>query len=673
MSLEELLQITVTTAAKTEEKVAEVPASVVVITRRDIEKYGYRTLPEILENVPGLYGINQYYREGTTFGIRGFWSGWTNKQIVVLVDGVRQVYPLRSNYPLTTIAVPVEAIEHIEIIRGPMSVIYGDGAFFGAINIITDSSRSEKATSLVSVAGGSLETNKVVAKLAGQSDADDFHYTLNASRYQTNGIDVPYSKMVTPNFLNGIGVPNEKTTANQMGSEEKYFSFLGRYKELSTIVSYVDDSRDSLFLLPSPVKGSLNSSQVTTLTVNYDHEWSKHFSMQAHCTYLSYQHFTDGEGIATLAGTIVTEENQADYYEVELHTVYTHSPRLKIVSGLSYHAFPSMSRRINIPKVGMDHLVATLENDIINLGLYSQTSYKWSDQLEVVAGVRLDSLSDYNILQTIGSGSELYELHRHYDKGSIEAVPRLALIYHRNKQQSFKFLYGEAISWPAFEQNSINSSNLKTYPIDSLEPERVRTFELVHTFTPSTTWGLQVSVFHNTLEKLIVRDTKLIQEKFVAIQNNSGAMETDGFETTLQWHPTRDWEIEVSGSYQHTMDQKFSTDAAYSPKWLGYVKTSYRLRPGMILAFTGNYVDGMESLISPQTEKRIGDEVDGYFTLGANFRVEDLFAKGTFLSLRATNLLDEEIRYPTFTNNSWATKGTIGEGRAFLMSVGFKF
>ena len=673
MSLEELLQVKVTTATRTEEKVTEVPASVVIITRRKIEKYGYRTLTEILENVPGLYGINQYYREGTAFGIRGFWSGWTNKQIVVLVDGVRQVYPMRSNYPLTTIAVPVEVIERIEIIRGPMSVIYGDGAFFGAINIITDSSHVKKATSLVSAAGGSLETNKVVAKLTGQSNDDDFHYTLNASRYQTKGIDAPYSKMVLPNFLNGIGVPEETTTANQLGSTETYVSFLGKYKDLSTIVSYVDGSQDSLFQLPSLVKGAQNATKVTTLTVNYDHDWSNRLAMQAHFTYLSYQHFSDTGGVTSWAGPIATEDNHANYYEVELNTVYTPSPRLKVLTGLSYHAFPRLSRPTNIPKLGINNLTATLEDDIINVGLFSQANYKWTDQLEVVAGIRLESLNNYNIFQSIGQGSDLYELHRHYGKGSIEAVPRLALLYHRNEQQNFKFLYGEAINWPAFEQNTVNGSNLKIYPTDSLEPERIRTFELVHTFTPSTIWGLQVSLFHNSLEKLIIRDSKLIQGKFLSIQNNSGALTTNGIETMLQWHPTSDWEIEVSGSYQHTKDRKFSTDAAYSPSWLGYLKASYRWQPDMILAITGNYVDKMESLISPQTGQRIGDEVDGYFMLGANFRVENLFAKGTFFNLRVTNLLDEEVRYPAFTNNPWAKKGTIGEGRAFLMSAGFKF
>jgi outer membrane receptor protein involved in Fe transport len=71
--------------------------------------------------------------------------------------------------------------------------------------------------------------------------------------------------------------------------------------------------------------------------------------------------------------------------------------------------------------------------------------------------------------------------------------------------------------------------------------------------------------------------------------------------------------------------------------------------------------------------QRIGDRVDGYFLLGANVRIEDLFIKGLYLNIRCSNLLDEEIRYPTFTNNQWATRGTMGFGRTFLVSIGMKF
>jgi len=47
--------------------------------------------------------------------------------------------------------------------------------------------------------------------------------------------------------------------------------------------------------------------------------------------------------------------------------------------------------------------------------------------------------------------------------------------------------------------------------------------------------------------------------------------------------------------------------------------------------------------------------------------------KGLFIDVRVSNLLNEEIRYPVFSNNSWATLGTVGEDRTFLVTVGMKF
>ena len=54
MSLEDLLDIEITTAGKQVEKISDIPASVILITRKEIETYGYTSLEEILQNVPGL-------------------------------------------------------------------------------------------------------------------------------------------------------------------------------------------------------------------------------------------------------------------------------------------------------------------------------------------------------------------------------------------------------------------------------------------------------------------------------------------------------------------------------------------------------------------------------------------------------------------------------------------
>ena len=68
ISLEDLLNVEITTAGKRPEKIGEIPASVVLVTREDIEIYGYQTLAEILENIPGLYQTDDTFWHGKSWG-----------------------------------------------------------------------------------------------------------------------------------------------------------------------------------------------------------------------------------------------------------------------------------------------------------------------------------------------------------------------------------------------------------------------------------------------------------------------------------------------------------------------------------------------------------------------------------------------------------------------------
>lgn len=72
MSLEDLLNVEVVSAGKTAQKISDIASSAVLITRQEIERYGYQTLDEVLKNVTGLYGIDQRANGGTFYGIRGF-------------------------------------------------------------------------------------------------------------------------------------------------------------------------------------------------------------------------------------------------------------------------------------------------------------------------------------------------------------------------------------------------------------------------------------------------------------------------------------------------------------------------------------------------------------------------------------------------------------------------
>lgn len=73
MSLEQLLNVKITTAGKKPEELSKVPASVVVMSRKEIERHGFISLEDVLETIPGLYAINDFAFNDVVFGVRGFW------------------------------------------------------------------------------------------------------------------------------------------------------------------------------------------------------------------------------------------------------------------------------------------------------------------------------------------------------------------------------------------------------------------------------------------------------------------------------------------------------------------------------------------------------------------------------------------------------------------------
>lgn len=124
MSLAELMEVKIRTAGKTDEPIRRVPASIGFIIREDIETLGCTSLAELLENIPGMYPVDDY-------------SGELNKNVVIMINSVSQLYQPHDSYPLIANPIPIEAIERVEVVRGPLYIIYGTGAFFGAVNIIT--------------------------------------------------------------------------------------------------------------------------------------------------------------------------------------------------------------------------------------------------------------------------------------------------------------------------------------------------------------------------------------------------------------------------------------------------------------------------------------------------------------------------------------------------------
>src|SRR5258706_9450294 len=172
LSLEQLMNLEVTSVAKKEQRVAATAAAVFVITQEDIRRSGVTSIPEALRLVPGVE-VSRVDGNSWAVGIRVFGSG-LSRSVLVLIDG-RSVYtPLFAGVYWEAQDTLLEDIERIEVIRGPGGTIWGANAVNGVINIITKNAADTQGL-LVTSGGGSEEKVFGGARYGGKL-GEDFSY-----------------------------------------------------------------------------------------------------------------------------------------------------------------------------------------------------------------------------------------------------------------------------------------------------------------------------------------------------------------------------------------------------------------------------------------------------------------------------------------------------------------
>lgn len=136
--VEEVTEVVVT-ASGFQQKIEQAPASISVLSRKELEAERYQSLAEALANVEGVdVGASAGKTGGLNISIRGMSSDYS----LVLVDGRRQnpagsITPNGFGETSSSFIPPMSAIERIEVVRGPVSTLYGSDAMGGVINIIT--------------------------------------------------------------------------------------------------------------------------------------------------------------------------------------------------------------------------------------------------------------------------------------------------------------------------------------------------------------------------------------------------------------------------------------------------------------------------------------------------------------------------------------------------------
>ena len=172
MSMEDLMNLQVTSVSKRTQKVADAAAAIFVITQEDIRRSGATSIPEALRLVPGLE-VARIDQNKWAIGSRGFNGRFDNK-LLVLIDG-RSVYtPLFSGVYWNVEDVMLEDVDRIEVIRGPGATRWGANAVDGVINVITKKAKSTQ--SAVVTAGAGTEERAAGGVRYGGKLGDNTYY-----------------------------------------------------------------------------------------------------------------------------------------------------------------------------------------------------------------------------------------------------------------------------------------------------------------------------------------------------------------------------------------------------------------------------------------------------------------------------------------------------------------
>ncbi|HEY3487327.1 MAG TPA: TonB-dependent receptor [Gammaproteobacteria bacterium] len=180
LSIEDLLNLKITSVSKKTESIALAPAAIHVLTAEDIRRSGATSIPEVLRLVPGIQ-VARIDANKWAVSSRGFNSRTANK-LLVLIDG-RNVYDfLFTGVLWETKDVMLESVERIEVIRGPGGTLWGANAVNGVINIITKAASQTQGGFMT--AGGGTEERAFGAISYGSNPAEDQYLRVSGKSWQ---------------------------------------------------------------------------------------------------------------------------------------------------------------------------------------------------------------------------------------------------------------------------------------------------------------------------------------------------------------------------------------------------------------------------------------------------------------------------------------------------------
>ena len=297
LGLEDLMEIEVSLAVRTEERLFDTPAAAYVLTGEDIRRSGATSLPEALRLVPGVE-VARIDANKWAVATRGFNGRFANK-LLVLIDG-RAVYtPFYSGVMWEIRDVLLEDVERIEVIRGPGGTLWGANAVNGIINIVTQSA-PETTGGLVRVGGGDEQQGIFRLRYGGSVDADT-HFRVYGKGFVHDAFVDSTGRTGKDGWRMGRAGFRLDRSLGEGGAltwqGDIYQGERGQIHRLPTLFPpYVDQVENEARLAGGYLLGcweqALAADSELRLQVYYDRtEWDEHLIAETRDTYdLDFQH-----------------------------------------------------------------------------------------------------------------------------------------------------------------------------------------------------------------------------------------------------------------------------------------------------------------------------------------------------------------------------------------------
>ncbi len=617
LSIEDLMNISVTSVSKKPQRVSEAAAAVFVITREDIRRSGVTTIPDALRMVPGVE-VASIDANKWAVTARGSNGRFGNK-LLVLLDG-RSVYtPVYSGVFWENVDTVLEDIDRIEVIRGPGASLWGANAVNGVINIVTRPAEKTQGL-LAAVSAGIEEKGQATLRYGGQL-GDNTPFRVYVKGFdRDSAVDSQGEDMADDwRYLRGgFRIDHGNIDRNHLTVQGDIFDGTNGETVTAPITS-------------SPYSTTFNNDHKEkggNLLARWSRTLSGHSEFSAQAYYDRNEHFLHLGSIAL------------DTFDVEIQHRFPLADRHDVTWGLGYRLYRD-EFKVNPDLLAMDPASRTF--DIFNAFIQDDMGF-FDERLRLTLGSKIE----YN------------------DHTRFEIQPNARLLWKPDDSHSAWLSVARAVRTPSRVENDasvlmaiIPPPAMGPLPVavvfygsDDFDSEKLTAYELGSRMQATEHLALDAALYYNRYKGLRETSTGTHTPAdnpptfmlLTATANNNTQGDIYGFELAAEWKASERLCFKPAYTWMQNSIDYSQTDilAAQDPSH------QFSLRASLDLP------RNLECDVWYRRVGRVSDTIEGYDTVDVRFGWA--CTRNLTVSLVGQNLLDDH--HPEFQPEALHTLGT---------------